>query len=106
MSREGIVPRSDALILQAALEREDSQAGDAVEVTGVVRADRIAKFQSARADDQVGERQIHSVSRLLAANPGDDLGSDLCHRVGTALSAQSKRRTTKNQRDQKAMPDD
>jgi hypothetical protein len=35
---------------QAALEGQDVQAGDAVEVTGVVRADCIPKFQSARAE--------------------------------------------------------
>jgi hypothetical protein len=36
--------------------------------TGVVRADRVAKLQSTRADDQVGEGQIDSLRRLLAAD--------------------------------------
>ena len=63
------------------LEREDFQAWNAIEVTGVVRADRVAKFQSTRADDQVGEGQIDPLGCLLAADARDDLSSDLCHGV-------------------------
>ena len=52
-----------------------------MKVAGVVGANRVAKFQCARADDQVGEGQIDPLGRLLAVDPGDDFGGDLGHRM-------------------------
>ena len=63
------------------MERESPQARNAIEVASVVRTDCIAKFQHARTDNQISERQVDSVGRLLAADPGDDLGGGLCHRM-------------------------
>ena len=54
------------------LKRDDFQIRDAIEVARIVGADRVAEFQSARADDQIDEGQIDSFSRLFSTNARDD----------------------------------
>ena len=54
------------------LKRDDFQIRDAIEVARIVGADRVAEFQSARADDQIRKRQIDSFSGLFTTDPGDD----------------------------------
>jgi len=58
--------------MKAQLKGDDSQIWNAVEVTRIVRADRVAEFQSARADDEIDEGQVDSFSCFFTTNTRDD----------------------------------
>src|SRR5438552_15211184 len=51
---------------EAAKERDDLEIRDALKVS--VRPDRVAEFQSACADDQIGKGKVNSISGLFSAD--------------------------------------
>ena len=56
------------------LKNDDFQIRASVEVALVFSADRGAKFESARADHKIDQRQIDSFSRLFSTDTRNDFG--------------------------------
>ena len=56
-----------------ALKRHDFQIRDAIEVSCIVGAYCVAKFERTSTDDEIRNGQIDSFSRLFATNASNDL---------------------------------
>ena len=60
---------------------DDREARDSLEVTDVERGHGVAEKQRRRPDQQVGEGDADSLSRLLPLNPSSQLGDFERHRL-------------------------
>jgi hypothetical protein len=61
------------------LKTNDFQAGNALKIANVSGADRVAQFDGASSDDEIGQRKRNSHGGLLSADSIDNLGGRFGH---------------------------